>query len=86
MSVTSAIPGVHPKLNAVHVRERLDELALQTGALASHVATGALRFARPAEREAVRDAAAMLADALIGLAQRLDSTDADALRRQGAAA
>jgi hypothetical protein len=65
-----AIPGVHPKLNATHVREQLDALALQTMTLSAHVACGALRFARPAERAAVRDAMALLA--LLGLAQHVD--------------
>lgn len=72
MSAAHAIPGCHPKLCALHVRERLDALAAGTDTLALQVATGALRFARPAEREAVRNAMAQLADALLGLAQHVE--------------
>jgi hypothetical protein len=71
-----AIPGVHPKLNAAHVREQLDDLALRTMTLSAHVACGSLRFARVAERSAVRDAMAQLADALLGLAQHVDRWEA----------
>jgi hypothetical protein len=72
VSAARAIPGVHPRLNAVHLRERLDDLALQAAVLSAHAACGSLRFARPAEYAAVRDAMAGLADALLGLAQHVE--------------
>lgn len=72
MSAAHAIPGVHPRLNATHVREHLDALTLQTMTLGAHVACGSLRFARVAEHAAVRDALGRLADALLGLAQHVE--------------
>jgi hypothetical protein len=72
MTAAHAIPGCHPKLCATHVRERLDALAAATDTVALHVACGALRYATPAERAAVRDSMAQLADALLGLAQHVD--------------
>jgi hypothetical protein len=38
VSAANTIPGVHPKLNAAHVREHLDALTLQAMTLGAHVA------------------------------------------------
>lgn len=73
MTAIASLPGVHPRLNAAHVRDGLDDLADRGEALARRVDGGLLRFARPGEREDCRDAVARLADVLLGLAQKLEA-------------